>query len=228
MALPMKTSVRLGLIALGTALCTASAGTITGIVSARGAQAAEEAQAGGNYQSRRYKFAERVDYARLRDFIVYIDQSVGDPKAAAVGTITQRDVSFDPHVLPIVVGSAIRWPNADDIFHNVFSMSDVCAFDLGTYTKEKVPLVVFNRVGRVDVFCSIHSTMHCIILVLPSRYFAKADANHRYSIDGVPAGTYMLRAWQERMPSLAQSVVVPRDGSVQVDFTLGLADLPKY
>lgn len=227
MDLPTKASFGLGVLALWAAMGTAAAGTITGLVAARGPEAAEEAQAGGNYQSRRYKFAERVDYAHLRDFVVYIDQSVNATKPA-VGTITQRDVSFDPHVLPVVVGSVIRWPNADDIFHNVFSMSEVCAFDLGTYTKEKVPLVAFDRVGRVDVFCSIHSTMHCIILVLPSPYFAKADANHRYSIEAVPAGTYMLRAWQERMPSLAKSVTVPRDGTVQVDFTLGLADLPKY
>jgi plastocyanin len=206
----------------------AFAGTITGIVSATGPQAAEEASGGGNYQSRRYKFAERVDYQHLQDFVIYIDQPVGPAKPGAVATITQRDVSFEPHVLPIVVGSVIRWPNADDIFHNVFSMSDVCSFDLGTYTKEKIPLVAFDHVGQVDVFCSIHSKMHCIILVLPSPYFAKVDANHRFTIDGVPAGTYRLKAWQERMPPAVKSLTVPADGVVQVDFALGLAGLPKY
>jgi plastocyanin len=204
------------------------AGSITGIVAAHGPQAAGEASAGGNYGSRRYKFAERVDYDHLQDFVVYIDQPVGAPKQGAVATITQRDVSFEPHVLPIVVGSVIRWPNADDIFHNVFSMSDVGPFDLGTYMKEKVPLVAFDHVGQVDVFCSIHSKMHCIILVLPNTYFAKADANHRFTIAGIPAGTYRVKAWQERMPSAIRSVTVPEDGAVQADFTLGLANLPKY
>ncbi len=206
----------------------APAGTITGIVAAKGPEAAGAAQAGGSYQSRRYKFAERVDYGRLQDFVVYIDQNVGNRTAGSVATVTQRNASFEPHVLPIVVGSVVRWPNADDIFHNVFSMSEVCGFDLGTYTNDKVPLVAFDIVGRVDVFCSIHSQMHCIILVLPSPYFGKADAGHRYSIAGVPAGTYRLKAWQERMPPQVKSVTVPETGEVQVDFTLGLADLPKY
>jgi hypothetical protein len=221
-------AILIGLCGWGTAVAPAFAGTITGVVSARGAQASEDASAGGNYQSRQYKFAERVDYEHLQNFVIYIDEPVGTPKPGSPATITQRDVSFEPHVLPIVVGSAIRWPNADAIFHNVFSMSEVCPFDLGTYMREKVPLVTFDHVGQVDVFCSIHSTMHCIILVLPSPYFAKTDANHRFTITGVPAGTYRLKAWQERMPSQVKSVTVPAEGEVQVDFTLGLSALPKY
>jgi plastocyanin len=207
---------------------TARPGTITGIVTAQGPQAVSEASGGGNYSSRRYKFAERVDYGHLQDFVVYIDQPVGVPKQGAVATVTQRDVSFEPHVLPIVVGSVVRWPNADEIFHNVISMSDVCPFDLGTYTKEKVPLVAFDHIGQVDVFCSIHSKMHCIILILPNTFFAKVDASHRFSIEGVPAGTYRVKAWQERMPAAVRAVTVPAEGTVQADFTLGLANLPKY
>lgn len=213
------------LILFGTAL---RAGTITGLVSAQGPQAVSDSSGGGNYSSRRFKFAERVDYDHLKDFVVYIDQSVGVPKQGAVATVTQRDASFEPHVQPIVVGSVIRWPNADEIFHNVFSMSDVCSFNLGTYTKEEIPLVAFDHVGQVDVFCSIHSKMHCIILVLPNTFFAKVDAHHRYTLEGIPAGTYRLKAWQERMPATIKSVTVPADGTVQADFALGLANLPKY
>lgn len=75
----------------------------------------------------RYKFAEKLDYDHLRDFVIYIDQPVsevtpGAPLMAAV--TTQKDASFDPHVLPVAVGTTVKWPNEDEIYHNVFSMSD--------------------------------------------------------------------------------------------------------
>ena len=208
------------------------AGTITGIVRAQGANTeAGEAPGAGGYQSRRYKFAEKVDYDRLTDFVIYIDEPVASSSPAsrdAVAITTQRNALFDPHVLPIAVGTSVKWPNEDEIYHNVFSMSDAKQFDLGLYHQEKVPVLTFDKVGRVDVFCSIHSQMHCIILVLPSPFFAKVDANQRFVIKNVPAGTYKLRAWHERLPGLTREVTVPADGEVQIDLTLGLTTFPKY
>jgi plastocyanin len=210
----------------------ARAGDIVGFVKAEGVPAGDAPSSGGNYQSRRYKFAEKVDYEHLQDFVVYIDRPAEDfPGAAAPPaprTITQRDASFDPHVMPIVVGTVIRWPNADDIFHNVFSMSEPAKFDLGTYLKEKTPEVTFDQVGQVDVFCSIHSHMHCIIFVVPNPYFKKVDAGHRYEISGIPAGTYRVKAWQERLPTGTKVVTVPEEGQVRVDFVLGFSGLPRY
>jgi hypothetical protein len=91
-----------------------------------------------------------------------------------------------------------------------------------------VPELTFDEVGRVDVFCAIHTKMHCIILVVPNPHFALADARGRFVIKDVPAGTYKLRAWHERLPSQTHEVVVPAEGEVQVDFTLGVGQLPKY
>jgi hypothetical protein len=227
----MKLSIYIGLFCLlpGSA---AVAGTITGLVLAKGPMVADQPAADGAYASMRYKFAEKVDYDRLEDFVISIDQPVPEPPGSPppAATVTQHNVSFEPHVLPIVVGTKVRWPNKDDIFHNIFSMSDAKDFDLGLYTKEKVPEITFDKIGQVDVFCSIHSKMHCIILVLPSRYFAKVNAHQHYFLRDVPAGTYKLRAWQERVPARVREVTVPAEGEVRVDFTLGvgLSDLPKY
>ena len=223
------------LVILGAGLAVAGltgrAGTIVGTVHGAAPAGASEAAGGGAYESRRYKFAEKIDYDRLRDFVVYVDQPVtgaasGAPLLAAV--TTQKDASFDPHVLPIAVGTTVRWPNEDEIYHNVFSMSDAKEFELGFYKKEKVPEVMFDKVGRVDVFCAIHTKMHCIVLVVPNRFFATADARGRFVIKDVPPGTYKLRAWHERLPGQTKEIVVPEEGEVQVDFTLGLGELPKY
>jgi plastocyanin len=219
----------MGLAAL--AVSIASAGTIVGTVKGVSPSGGNEGGRSGAYDSRRYKFAEKVDYDHLRDFVVYIDEPVSQvsrdrPLMAAV--TTQKDASFDPHVLPVAVGTTVRWPNDDDIYHNVFSMSEPKDFDLGYYKKEKTPEIVFDKVGRVDVFCAIHTKMHCIILVVPNSYFTTADLKGRYVIENVPAGTYKLRAWHERLPGQTKEVVVPAEGEVRVDFALGLSELPKY
>ena len=151
------------------------------------------------------------------------------PGTTPVAVTTQRNAVFDPHVLPIVVGTTVKWPNEDDIYHNVFSMSDAKPFDLGLYKHgEPGKRITFDKPGRVDVFCSIHADMHCIILVLPNSFFAKADANRRFVIKDVPAGTYKLRAWHERLPKQTREITVPKEGPAKADFLLSITNLPAY
>ena len=139
---------------------TTSAGTIIGTVRAEGKPEASDSTRGGKYDSRKFKFVDKIDYAQLTDFIVYIDQAVTNLPVSApktVQVVTQRDAAFRPHVLPVLAGTTVEWPNKDDIFHNVFSMSEPNQFDLGLYKDPEVKKVQFKNVGRVDVFCSIHS-----------------------------------------------------------------------
>jgi len=208
----------------------AQAGTITGTVHAEGKAGADEGAGGGKYDSRKFKFAERVDYSALRDFVVYIDgplaQKVEPPKTPQQ-IVVQKDAQFSPHVLPVLVGTTVEWPNHDEIYHNAFSMSDSKQFDLGLY-KDKAKPITFDKLGRVDVFCSIHSTMHCVVLVLENPFFATTDARGQYSIANIPAGTYRLKAWHERVPSQTREIVVPETGTVKADFTLGITGLPQY
>src|SRR5436190_13489626 len=109
----------------------ARAGTITGHVRAEGKPEVSGEGKGGKYDSRKFKFAEKVNYTELTDFIVFIEGKSTNapvPPSKPIQIITQRDAVFRPHVLPIVVGTAVEWPNKDDIFHNVFSMSDAAQF----------------------------------------------------------------------------------------------------
>lgn len=211
-----------------------NAGTITGVVNAEGKPGTEASAAGGKYESRQFKFVERVNYEEMRDFVVYIDGPAGatpssTPRTAEVNTrrITQKGAIFEPHVLPIMVGTTVDWPNHDDILHNVFSFSEAKPFDLGLYKAPEVGHVTFGKPGRVDVFCSIHTRMNCIVLILENPYFASTNAKGGYSITNVPPGTYTLKAWHERLPPQSQQIVVPETGVVKADFTLGIRNLPK-
>jgi plastocyanin len=213
------------------------AGDITGTIHAEPKAGTETAgDAGGNYDSRKYKFVQRVDYSVMQDFVVSIEGPVGTNMAPASNVIAvttsrvaQKAATFSPHVLPVMVGTTVEWPNNDDIYHNVFSDSDAKKFDLGLYKKNPPDKrVTFDKAGRVDVFCSIHENMHCIVLVMPNPYFAVSDASGHYSITNVPPGTYKLKAWHERLPADEQEIIVPTNGVVQADFTLTIKNLPTY
>ncbi|HWA86772.1 MAG TPA: carboxypeptidase regulatory-like domain-containing protein [Opitutus sp.] len=227
---PPRSGIFMLVLLLG-AVLPARAGTIRGTVRAAPPPGIDAQDSGGAYASRKWKFVERIDYAHLTDFVVYLDEPAGQtppPVHAKEAVTTQKDASFVPHVLPIAAGTTVRWPNDDDVFHNVYAMSEAKTFNLGLYKSERVPEITFDKPGRVDVFCAIHSQMHCIILVLPTPYFAKADARGRFEIRDVPAGTYKLHAWHERLPAKVVEVTVPADGEVTLDLVLGVADLPKY
>jgi Carboxypeptidase regulatory-like domain len=142
--------------------------------------------------------------------------------------VAQKSATFSPHVLPVMVGTTVEWPNYDTIYHNVFSISDAKSFDLDLY-KGNPPdkRVTFDKPGRVDVFCSIHKDMNCIVLVLENPYFASTDENGNYTIPNVPPGKYKLKAWHERLPAAEREIIVPADGGVKADFVLGIKNLPK-
>jgi len=219
-------------------IAEAKSGTITGIVRAHGKEGAEaSAASGGKYESRQFKFLERVNYEEMHDFIVYIEGEVGEKAVAPLKhaqvvtvknpSVTQKGAMFTPHVLPVVVGTTVDWPNNDDILHNVFSFSEARSFDLGLYKSPTIESVRFDKPGKVDVFCSIHARMSCIVLVLENPYFAAANDKGYYTITNVPAGTYKLKAWHERLPSQTKDIIATGSGEIKVDFTLGIVNLPK-
>jgi plastocyanin len=221
-------------------LCGTSgiAGTIVGNVHAEAKAGAESSGSGpdGAYASRKYKFVPKVNYAAMNDFVVFIEGPVGTNTAATTNLVTvstkriaQHGAAFSPHVLPVMVGTTVEWPNDDGIYHNVFSMSDAKQFDLGLY-KGNPPekRVTFDKTGRVDVFCSIHENMHCVVLVLQNPYFATTDENGDYKIPNIPPGTYTIKAWHERLPADEKQIVVPTNGEVRADFTLTIKNLPQY
>ena len=208
-----------------------SAGTIRGRVRAQQRPEVKEDIESGKYESRKYKFLERINYDELKDFVVYIDQPGFDLNQSTDNTlkvIIQKDGTFRPHVLPVLVGTTVEWPNNDDIYHNVFSMSEPKPFDLGIYKSKETKRVTFDKPGRVDVFCSIHTKMNCIVLVLENPLFAVTDKNGNFTITNVPAGTYPLKAWHERLPGQVKNITVTDTGETTVEFVLAVTGLPKY
>jgi plastocyanin len=156
--------------------------------------------------------------------VVYLEvapQAAFEPPPTRRARMDQRNETFVPYVLAISAGSTVDFPNNDDIYHNVFSLSSTKRFDLGRYAAGHSKSVLFDRPGVVRVFCEIHSHMTAFILVFAHRFFDTTDGAGRYRIEGVPPGTYELAAWTDGEVRATRSVTVPAAGGrVEADFVI--------
>lgn len=124
----------------------------------------------------------------------------------------QKNKMFTPHILPIVTGTLVDFPNADPIFHNAFSSYNGQIFDVGLYPPGKSRSVRFSRPGVVRVFCNIHPTMSSIILVMDTENFATTARDGSFELN-LPPGEYELNVFHERateqtLSALSHRVIV--------------------
>jgi plastocyanin len=167
--------------------------------------------------------AGAAETSELGNVIVYIDSTVPSSASPASGlAIEQRNEAFVPHVLPVLVGSTVAFPNRDQVFHNVFSLSAAKTFDLGRFPQNASKSVRFGRAGVVQVFCHIHSDMSAVVLVLPNTHFAVPDSTGHYAIEGVPAGDYRVVAWHERTRRTLHRVHIAAGETTELEFNIPL------
>ena len=138
--------------------------------------------------------------------------------------IEQEGLAFKPHVLAVVKGSTVEFPNRDTLFHNVFSLSKSASFDLGRYPRDSSKSVRFTTPGIVPVFCHIHSDMSAVVVVLDNPFFASPDASGHYTIDGIPPGDYRVVAWHERARRTEKTIRIEAGKVASVDFEIPLTE----
>ncbi|MGB0135316.1 cupredoxin domain-containing protein [Dokdonella sp.] len=113
-------------------------------------------------------------------------------------TMSTKDKQFEPHILPILVGNTVRFPNEDTILHNAFSSSRGNTFDVGLYTEGEGKTVTFSKPGYVRVYCNVHHAMIGHLLVLDTPYFTRPDKNGHFKLEGLPEQAGDLVVWHDR------------------------------
>jgi plastocyanin len=157
------------------------------------------------------------------DAVVYVQQATGT-FTPGPATMDQKSMQFIPHVLPVVLGTTVKFVNSDPTPHNVFT-PDFEKFNLGTWPQGQSKSHVFDKCAKTPcayvLLCRVHPEMEGFVVVLQNPYFAVTNKAGHYAIEGVPAGQYSVAVWHPKLKlkGAVQTLTVGA-GPVTADFTL--------
>ena len=148
--------------------------------------------------------------------MVWLDSAVAAVPARATAVLDQRNMQFAPRVLAVRVGTTVRMPNSDRLFHNVFSFRDGKVFDLGLYPVGASKTVTFDRPGVSRIFCNIHPAMAAYVVSVDSPLFAVTDDKGRFEMPGVPPGSHAYHVGRAGVPQASGTLIVA-DDPIEID-----------
>ncbi len=163
--------------------------------------------------------------ALMSDVVVYATP-VGVPLPPAeklpLVNIAQEDLQFSPYVTAVRVGTQIKFPNMDKMLHHVKSFSPAKQFESKLYKKDTPTPVLFDKPGIVIIYCMIHDWMRAYVMVVDTPYFAKTEATGTVTLNGLPSGSYEIRAWHPDLgtlkPPLLQTISVSNKSTQLIKF----------
>jgi len=135
---------------------------------------------------------------------------VGSPPTPRAERVTefidQIDKEFVPEVRAIRVGTAVSFPNKDNIRHHVYSFSPAKKFELALYKGVPAEPVVFDQAGLVVLGCNIHDWMIAYLYVFESPWFGVAEKDGAIHLRDLPPGEYDVQVYHPRAKDPAQPV----------------------
>ncbi|MEO8584719.1 MAG: carboxypeptidase regulatory-like domain-containing protein [Acidobacteriota bacterium] len=159
----------------------------------------------------------------IADVFVYVKSGINGtyPPPATAATIDQRGCRYTPHVFGVVAGQNIEILNSDPTLHNIHSLPEKNEpFNLAMpvqgmkYTKKFEKPEVMVRIK-----CDVHGWMSAFVGVVSHPFFAVTAADGTYAIKNLPAGTYTIEAWHEKLGTQTQQVTVGTTDSKPAAFT---------
>lgn len=125
-------------------------------------------------------------------------------------TMDQVGCQYVPHVLGVMVGQPFKVLNSDGVLHNVHSLSKVNkSFNMAMPPTRKEATETFTKEeGMFVVKCDVHPWMQSYVGVFSHPFFAVTGTDGKFSIANLPAGTYEVEAWHEKLGTQKASVTV--------------------
>lgn len=144
--------------------------------------------------------------AAVRDAVVYVEGEARDPLRKKTAVMDQRNRTFVPRVLVVQTGTAVSFPNSDNIRHQVYSFSPARTFKLPLYKGTPSEPVVFTTPGVVSLGCNIHDAMSAYIVVVDTPHFESTGAKGEVVLT-LPGAAYSVKVWHPSMRDASQIAV---------------------
>lgn len=170
----------------------------------------------------------KVNNGALNDAVVYLEKvAEGKDWSADVGKalVDQKKCAFSPFLGVMRDGASLPVQNSDPVLHNIHTYEIMGKAKRTVFNVSQPPEVkVINKeVGlkrgvSMKLECDAHDFMHGFTFVAKNPYYAVVKDNGTFSIDGVPPGTYTIKAWHGTLGEQKGSVTVAAGGSATTNF----------
>jgi plastocyanin len=149
----------------------------------------------------------------LQNVFVYVRDGLGDRTFTAPKTpviLDQKGCKYLPHVFGAQVGQPVTVVNSDNTLHNVHAVPKTNdEFNFGQSKKGQDTTRIFNKPEVMVPFrCDVHGWMNAYAGIVAHPYFAVSKPDGSFEIRGLPAGTYTIEAWHERLGTQTTKVTV--------------------
>jgi len=134
----------------------------------------------------------------IENAVIYINKTTTDLIKDMV-IVDQLDKEFIPYVTVVQKGSAVNFPNNDEIRHQVYSFSKAKQFEIPLYSGNTSEPIIFNNTGAIAMACNIHDWMTAYIYVVDTDKFAISDKSGKAIIENVPNGNYEILVWHPKL-----------------------------
>jgi plastocyanin len=161
---------------------------------------------------------------QLQNVFVYVKDGLGNlafPVPTEPVVLDQQACRYIPHVFGVQVGQRLEVVNSDPTLHNVHGVASTNQeFNTGQPEQGMRFTRTFSASEVMVPFkCDVHAWMSAYAGVVSHPFFAVTGPDGRFSLEGLPPGTYSIEAWHESLGTRLQSVTVAQKETRHIAFT---------
>ncbi len=144
------------------------------------------------------------------------------PTPTSPVVMDQRGCRYIPHVMGIMKDQPFKVLNSDGVLHNVHALPKVNKpFHMAMPAARKEAVQKFGKEEAIfKIKCDVHPWMSAYIAVMTHPYFDVTAKDGKFTIPDLPAGSYEIQVWHERLKTKTMKVTVADGETKTVDFTL--------
>ena len=132
----------------------------------------------------------------------------------------QNGCIYQPHVFVLQQGQTWKVLNSDGVLHNVHALPKTNAqFNMAMPPNRKEAEHTFDK--KEDPFvvkCDVHPWMTAWTTVTDNPFFSVTKEDGKFTIKDLPAGTYEIEAWHEKLGKKTEKVTITDADTKTVDF----------
>lgn len=202
------------------ATTVSNGGTVRGTVQFRGSAARKRLKVTKDHGTcGRTKLSQQlvVSGGRLANAVVYLKGITrGKPGKKGLAVLDQRKCVYVPHVQAALKRSKLELRSSDGVLHNVNgSQNGRVLFNVAMPMKGQRIRRKLRKAGLIRVKCDAgHTWMRAYIWVFAHPYFAVTGRDGRFELADVPAGSYTLVVWHEKLGTRSARINVAAGGSI--------------